>query len=150
MKADQHQQLGGYVFTPVGLHQEGTELTPDIVQRLTPYIIQSMDMILDEKLGSLNSLIEKVGDITELKAEINQLNDKLSEFICDSEDEPNIIYIEQMSRSDAKSKIISYFDANEDEEVYPSEISENLHIDYDLVWEIVSELKDEGFIETGD
>jgi len=139
------------VVTPVVLHSRNYEITPkDILQHLTPYIIQNIDAMMDEKMETLNGLIEQIGDVNQLKEEINQLNEKLSYLELEQELEPTVIYIEQMSRDDAKEKIRTYFNDNEDEDVYPSDLSEKLHIDYQLVWDIIKELKEEEFIETGD
>lgn len=60
-----------------------------------------------------------------------------------------VVIIEELTKDEAKERIINYFDENE-KDVYPSDLSEKLHIDYDLVWEIVNELEEEGVIETGE
>jgi predicted transcriptional regulator len=50
-----------------------------------------------------------------------------------------------MNKSQAREEIISLFNYIE-EDIYPSEISEKLGIDYELVWEIIKELSEEGFL----
>lgn len=62
--------------------------------------------------------------------------------------EPDIIIIDEISQGEARKRIVDYLE--EHDLVYPSELSENLHIDYDLVWEIIGELDEEGIIEPGD
>jgi ribosomal protein S25 len=59
------------------------------------------------------------------------------------------VIIEELTKDEARERIINYFDENE-RDVYPSDLSEKLHINYDLVWEIVNELEEEGVIETGE
>lgn len=60
-----------------------------------------------------------------------------------------VVIIEEISRDEAKDRIITYFNENGND-IYPSDISEKLHIDYDLLWEIINELEEEGFIQTGE
>ena len=58
----------------------------------------------------------------------------------------NKCLIEPKSRKYAKKRISECL--NEiDEKIYPSEIAERLHIDYDLCVEIIEELLKEGKIE---
>jgi len=59
----------------------------------------------------------------------------------------SVIVIEEISKEEAKSRISGYL-SEIDEKIYPSEIAEKLHIDYDLCVEIIKELLDEGKIET--
>lgn len=50
-------------------------------------------------------------------------------------------------KTEAKLHIKKFFDDHPVEKIYPSEIAEKLHIDYDLVWEIIDDLLKEDEIE---
>jgi predicted transcriptional regulator len=59
------------------------------------------------------------------------------------------IYIRDLTKEEAKEDICKFFKGF-DGDVYPSEISEKLGIEYDLVWEIIKEMVEAGIIESGD
>ena len=59
-----------------------------------------------------------------------------------------VIVIEEISKEEAKEKIKKFFAENKGD-FYPSDITEKLHIDYDMVWDILEELEKEGIIEEG-
>ncbi len=54
--------------------------------------------------------------------------------------------IEEIGREEAKKRISECL-SEIDEKIYPSEIAERLHIDYDLCVEIIEELFEDGKIE---
>ncbi len=60
---------------------------------------------------------------------------------------PKIIVVQEISKEDAKVRIKELFDKHSNENIYPSEVAEKLHIDYDLVLEIVEDLLKEDEIE---
>ena len=62
------------------------------------------------------------------------------------ESESPIIVIEEITKEEAKTRISECL-SEINEKIYPSEIAEKLHIDYDLCVEIIEELWDEGKIE---
>lgn len=96
----------------------------------------------------INNLLQKVSEIPILEKKIDKLTQQVSDLT--SEEEPSIIYIKQMTKEDAKEKIKDYFDEHSQEDIFPSELSEKLCVDYELVWEIIKELVEEGNIETGE
>lgn len=57
-----------------------------------------------------------------------------------------ILVIEEVSRNKAKKGISDLLDKI-DKQIYPSEIAEQLHIDYNLCVEIIEELLEEEKIE---
>ena len=70
-------------------------------------------------------------------------------FLQEIETEPEIIVIEEITKKEAKEKVKNFFETF-DGDIYPSELSEKLHIDYELVWEVLKELEGEGLVETGE
>jgi hypothetical protein len=101
-----------------------TELTRNIEQYI-PYIQKSvlskLEELIDEKLEAYHQLNKE------------QVENK-------------VIIIEEISREEAKTRIIQFFKEN-DGDFYPSDITQKLHIDYDMVWDILGELENEGMIE---
>ena len=85
----------------------------------------------------------------EITAKLETIFDRLSELekkIESFSSIPKVVVIEEISREEAKKRISECL--NEiDEKIYPSEIAERLHIDYDLCVEIIEELLKEGKIE---
>lgn len=82
-------------------------------------------------------------------AKLETISDRLSDLekkIESFSTIPKVVVIEEISREEAKKRISECL--NEiDEKIYPSEIAERLHIDYDLCVEIIEELLKEGKIE---
>jgi len=118
----------------------GTEFTSNlIIERLTPFIMQNLNNMMDKKFNELYMYLEMY---------FEQLSSEISNIIPEVElEEPNVVIIEEMTRKQAKDKITKFFE-NYDGEIYPSEISEQLHISYELVWEILKELHEDGIIKT--
>ena len=58
----------------------------------------------------------------------------------------DIVIIDDLTKEEARMRIIEYFEYD-DTPIYPSELSEWLHIDYELTWAILKELQREGYIE---
>lgn len=56
-----------------------------------------------------------------------------------------VIIIKQISETDAETEILDYIKAHPDS--YPSDISEQLRIDIELVFKIIGSLKTKGVIE---
>lgn len=85
----------------------------------------------------------------EITAKLETISDRLSDLekkIESFSSIPKVVVIEEISRGEAKKRISECL--NEiDEKIYPSEIAERLHIDYDLCVEIIEELLKEGKIE---
>jgi len=59
---------------------------------------------------------------------------------------PKVVVIEEISREEAKKRISKCL-SKIDEKIYPSEIAEQLHINYDLCVEVIEEFLKEGKIE---
>ena len=60
-------------------------------------------------------------------------------YIHESPPISKVLVIEEMDSKEAKKRISEYLNKN-DSKIYPSEIAEQLHIDYDLCVEIIEEL----------
>jgi hypothetical protein len=58
--------------------------------------------------------------------------------------------VRTLSDKDAKKEIKKFFEANDGETLYPSDVSEVLNLDYEFVERIVWELENEGKIATAD
>lgn len=85
----------------------------------------------------------------EITAKLETIFDRLSGIekrIESFSDIPKVVVIEEISREEAKKRISECL-SKIDKKIYPSEIAERLHIDYDLCVEIVEELLKEGEIE---
>lgn len=118
-----------------------TEFTQNfIMEKLTPLILQSLNNMIDEKFNLLSEHIES--RVEDIHKEISDLKPTISE-------EPEVVYIREITKDTAKEEITEYFKTN-DGDVYPSEISIDLGIPYELVWEVFKELEEEGEIEAGD
>jgi hypothetical protein len=83
-------------------------------------------------------------EIYRSKERIRELED---EFTKTNEVKSKIIVVQEISKEDAKLRIKELFDKHSNENIYPSEVAEKLHIDYDLVLEIVEDLLREDEIE---
>ena len=57
-----------------------------------------------------------------------------------------VLIIEEISRNEARKQISDLLNKI-DKQIYPSEIAEQLHIDYDLCVEVIEELLEEEKIE---
>jgi hypothetical protein len=66
----------------------------------------------------------------------------------ESEKDAKVVNIRNISKEDAKKEIIELLETGKT--FYPSEISEGLEIDYEMVWEILKEFDEEAKIITGD
>jgi len=58
--------------------------------------------------------------------------------------------VRTLSNEDAKREIKEFFEANHEEILYPSDVSDALNLDYEFVERIVWELENEGKITTAD
>jgi hypothetical protein len=58
-----------------------------------------------------------------------------------------IMQLREIPREQAKAEIRKFFQDHHGESVYPSDILDSLHLDYDLVCEICEELEKEGKIK---
>lgn len=65
----------------------------------------------------------------------------------DSTFDSNSIIIDDLTKEEAKDKIIKYFELHSPNVVYPSDILEYLKIDFELGMDIIDELKRESKIE---
>lgn len=85
----------------------------------------------------------------QITAKLETIFDRLSDIEKNIESFstiPKVVMIEEISREEAKKRISECL--NEiDEKIYPSEIAEQLHIDYELCVEIIEGLLKEGKIE---
>jgi hypothetical protein len=64
-------------------------------------------------------------------------------------DAGSTIYIRDVSKEEARREIVKMLDTAT-VDLYCSTIQEILCLDYELIWEIIKELHEEGYIETGD
>lgn len=58
-----------------------------------------------------------------------------------------MLQLREIPREQAKEEIRKFFQDHHGEAIYPSDILEALHLDYDLVYEICEELEKEGKIK---
>lgn len=138
--------MGGYypsgTLTPA-IPVEDTILTRnyELISQLTPVISTIVEEVVDKRVGIMENMIDE---------KLESFARRLNNSVCvDEQIEPKIIVIEEMSENKAREKIKMFFnDFNGD--IYPSELSEKLRIDYELVWKILKELEDADEIETGD
>jgi hypothetical protein len=137
----------------------GTELTnyhvmDQIMDQLAPFIIKTVSeyvqiQINDVIATNLEKIMEKNIEIMD-----TLLEEKLEKIVNRFEsqdinvDQTPIVVIEEMSKEEAKLKVKKFFEEN-GEDIYPSELSERLHIDYELIWEILRELEESGDVESG-
>jgi hypothetical protein len=135
-------QLTPEIYTPI---EETVSLdsafTSMLIKQFTPLLMQNLNNMLDEKFSYLYQYLESRFD--NINNEISNSNRAIEV------EEPNIVLIEEITREQAKKQIIDFFE-NYDGEIYPSELSEQLHISYEIVWEILKELHEENLIKTGD
>jgi len=85
----------------------------------------------------------------EITAKLETIFDRLSGIekrIESFSDIQKVVVIEEISKDEAKKRISDCL-CEIKEKIYPSEIAERLHIDYDLCVEIIEELLKEGEIE---
>jgi hypothetical protein len=91
-----------------------------------------------------NAISELSMNIAALRSDIQELSRVIkSAFPASSEE---VLLIREISREDAVSEI-SDFLRRSASEVYPSDISDALRIDYNLVMDVVKELHSKGKIE---
>ncbi len=94
-----------------------------------------------------------IGEFSDFKHEMTAKLDTISNRLSDLEKKiesfspiTKVSVIEEISKDVAKKRISECL-CEIDEKIYPSEIAERLHIDYDLCVEIIEELLKEGEIE---
>ncbi|MCZ7398660.1 MAG: hypothetical protein O8C62_03100 [Candidatus Methanoperedens sp.] len=107
-----------------------------------------------EEAQYLSSPVTRYDLLTYIKPlyeEISRNKERIKELETDfnksNEAGVKTIVVEEMSKDNAIAKIKELFDKYPNESIYPSEIAEKLHIDYDLVFEIVEDLLREDEIE---
>jgi len=98
---------------------------PLIQKSIQKSLLDNMEQLIDEKFEEIYHKLKK------------------------EQNDTKVIVIEEISKKEAKDKIKKFFAENEGD-FYPSDITERLHIDYDMVWDILEELEEEGIIEEGD
>ena len=83
----------------------------------------------------------------EITTRLETIDDRLSDIEKNIESTiPKIAVFEEISREEAKERIFECL-SEIDEKIYPSEIAERLHINYELCVEVIEELLKEGKIE---
>lgn len=138
-------------------HTSGTSATP--LEDIRPWMIPGALPVGQQHIygmGRSHTItgfhIEKTefGDFRhEITTKLETLFDRLSELEEKIESFsviPKIVVIEEISREEAKKRITECLNET-DEKIYPSEIAEQLHIDYDLCVDIIEEFLKEGKIE---
>ncbi len=86
-----------------------------------------------------------VQDYLQLLAENTALKEKIAAM--QATNSADLLEIRDITREQAKAEIKAYFESHHGETIYPSDIMENLHLDYDLIWELCDELEKEGKIK---
>jgi hypothetical protein len=89
---------------------------------------------LAEKVAGLTS------EIADLRKQLSALSEQLEAVMAATAATRDI------PDEDAKKEIKEYFEEYHGETIYPSEISDTLHLDYDLVIRLIQELCDAGEI----
>ncbi len=98
---------------------------------------------LEKGLGEFNDFRHEI--TTKLEKIFDRLSD-LEKKIESFSTIPKVVVIEEISREEAKKRISECL-SEIDEKIYPSEIAERLHINYDLCVDVIEELLKEGKIE---
>ncbi|MFQ6056415.1 MAG: hypothetical protein ACE5KT_04610 [Methanosarcinales archaeon] len=76
------------------------------------------------------------------------VSDFLRDAVREKLDGIEIIELRDVDRETAKKEILDYYKKNE--RAYPSDVADDLRLDWDLVWEITEELEKEGQLEVID
>ena len=137
-------------------HTSGTSATPleDIRSRMIQGALSvGQQHIYGYGIGKLPSItgyhIGKSNFRDEITTDLETIFDRLSELEKKFESfspVPKVVVIEEISKEEAKKRISECLNET-DEKVYPSEIAERLHIDYDLCVEITEEFLKKGKIQ---
>ena len=135
-------------------HTSGTSATP--LEDIRLWMIQGALSVGHQQIygiGKLPSImgyhIRKSDFRDEITTDLETIFDRLSEREKKFESfslVPKVVVIEETSKEEAKKRISECLNEN-DKKVYPSEIAERLHIDYDLCVEIIEEFLKKGKIE---
>jgi hypothetical protein len=90
---------------------------------------------LAESLDQLRASIEG------LRLQIEQLQEQMAASIVSQHPEPRVV-----SKDEGKKEIKAFFEANNGELIYPSDVAETLHLAYDFVVRTIEELEKDGEI----
>jgi tetrahydromethanopterin S-methyltransferase subunit G len=121
---------------PLGTLQ--TLLSSYIISRMTPPTsLHPRKDLMDYFEGFRNEMTTRLETIDDRLSDIEK---KIESTI------PEIVVFEEMSMEEAKKRIFECL-SEIDEKIYPSEIAERLHINYELCVEVIEELLKEGKIE---
>ena len=105
---------------------------------------------MKENIKTEKGLMSEFNDFRhEITAKLETISNRLSDLEKKIESFSHITkvsVIEEISKDEAKKRISECL-CEIDEKIYPGEIAEWLHIDYDLCVEIIEELLKEGEIE---
>jgi hypothetical protein len=147
-------ETGMQPTTYLAPHTSGTSATP--LEDIRPWMIQGALSVGHQQIygiGKLPSItgyhIGKSNFRDEITTDLETIFDRLSELEKKFESfspVPKVVVIEEISREEAKKRITECLNET-DGKIYPSEISELLHIDYDLCVEIIEEFLKKGKIE---
>jgi hypothetical protein len=138
-------------------HTSGTSAAP--LEDIRSWMIQGALSVGQEHIYGIGKLPSITGyhigksDFSDFRDEITTdletIFDRLSELEKKFESfspVPKVVVIEEISKEEAKKRISVCLNET-NEKVYPSEIAERLHIDYDLCVEIIEEFLKKGKIQ---
>jgi hypothetical protein len=95
--------------------------------------------------GLFSDYLRTKRENVDLRVENTALKEKVAVMQHNSAEK--IMQLREIPREQAKAEIRKFFQDHHGESVYPSDILESLHLDYDLVYEICEELEKEGKIK---
>ena len=88
--------------------------------------------------------ISEIHDLIEMGIYIS-ISDFVREAIRDKLRAIKVIKVRDINYKEAKNEVLSYYRTYK--EAYPHEVADELELDYDLVWKITEELKEEKRLE---
>lgn len=96
-------------------------------------------------LGIVQGYLQLKWQNAQLLAENAALKEKVAAMQA-IDSAKDLLEIRDIPREQAKAEIKAYFESHHGESIYPSDIMENLRLDYDLIGELCDELEKEGKI----
>lgn len=95
--------------------------------------------------GLISDYLRTKRENADLKAENTALKEKVAAMKTNSAEK--MLQLREIPRDQAKEEIRKFFQDHHGESIYPSDILQALHLDYDLIYEICEELEKEGKIK---
>lgn len=146
------------VFTKMPIHADqetevhvaGTPLAYKLPKRPRrikgqTFAVSSTDSQKFATEGLFSDYLRTKRENADLKAENMALKEKVAAMKTNSGEK--MLQFRELPREQAKEEIRKFFQDHHGESIYPSDILDGLHLDYDLVYEICEELEREGKIK---